>query len=387
MPATISSQEVVESARLLTPLLAQHSAQAEAERRPPETVMDALRDSRILDLMTPAEFGGLELDIDTFVDVGLALAEGDTSMGWLTGFYIMHNWMFAQFPREFQAEVFKSAPYCLAPAAVAPSGTAVPVDGGFRVSGRWSFATGIAHAHEWVIVGTMTPDAAGGPPTIWMCAIPRSEVTVDDVWYTSGMRATGSDDISVDNVFVPTEHTVLGSALANGLDTPLHDAPLYRLPMMPMLMLAVALPAVGTARAVVRRFEERIQGRTILGTTTRQSDTAAAQIRLARADLESKQAELQVRAMVAELMELRNRCEPADRARLAAKLALAVDQSKRVIQSIAEASGASAFYSKDPLQRALRDVEMGSCHPTLNMDARLEMYGRVTLGLTPGGPV
>jgi len=387
MPAAVAAQDVIAEARRLTPLLAEYAEEAEAGRRPPAVVMDALREARIFELMTPERFGGLELDVDTFLDVGLALAEGDASMGWLTGFYVMHNWMFSHFPMEFQEQIYASGSYVLAPAAIAPSGTAEEVDGGFRVSGRWSWGTGINDADEWVIVGSFTPNPDGGRPKIWMCAVPRDEVRVEDTWHTSGMRATGSHDMIIENAFVPAERTVLASVMAEGVESPLHDAPLYRLPMMPMLMLAVALPAVGQAKASVRRFAETIQNRTLLGTKTKQSETAAAQMRLARAELEVLQAEQQVRVMVAELMELRNNAQVPDRARLAAKLAIAVDQSKRVIQSLAESSGASVYFSKDPLQRALRDVQMGSCHPTLNLDFRLEMLGRVMLGLDPGGPV
>ena len=387
MPAVVTSEDLVAGAHRLTPLLAAHAAEAEAQRCPPDAVIDALRDARIFDLFTPEAYGGLEFDIDTFVDVGLALAEGDASMAWLAGFFIMHNWMFSQFPIEFQNELFRSAPHVLAPAAIAPTGTMVPVDGGFRLSGRWSWATGVNHADEWVIVGTMSVDTNGGPPKIWMCAVPRDQVEVEDVWFTSGMRATGSNDIIVNDVLVPTEHTVLASALAEGVQSPVHDAPLYRLPMLTMLMLAVTLPAVGQARAAVRSFAERVPERLVFGTKNKHSDNAATQIRLARAALEATQAEQQVRAMVAELMELRNDAEVVDRARLSAKLALAVDQSKRVIQSITESSGASVYFSSDPLQRALRDVEMLTCHPVLNLDARLEVLGRVMLGLEPGGPI
>lgn len=387
MSATMINQEIIHEARRLSGLLADNAAEAEAQRRPPDAVIEALRDARIFDIYTPRAYGGLELDLDTFLEVILELAKGDASMAWLTGFYITHNWMWAHFPTEFQDEVFRDAPHALAPAAIAPSGVAEPAADGVRVSGRWSWGTGINHSPDWVIVGTHTANPDGGVPEIRLCAVPRAEVVVEDVWHTSGMRATGSHDLIIENVTLPSQQTLLASPLAEGVEHPEHDAPLYQVPMMPLLMFAIALPIVGQARAVVDRFAERIQGRILLGTKTRQASTSSAQMRLARAELELVQAERQIRATTQELMALRSRATVADRARLMAATALAVDQAKRVVQSVTEASGASAFFSKDHLQRALRDVEMMTNHPTLSLDGRVEMMGRLMLGLEPNGPV
>ena len=387
MTVMTTSEEIVAEAHRLVPLLADHAAEAEAQRRPPSAVIEQLREARLFDLFTPRAFGGLELDVDSFVEVVLALARGDASMSWLTGFYIMHNWMFCHFPIEFQEELFANAPHVLAPAAIAPMGKVEATDGGVRLSGRWSWGTGINDAPDWVIVGVHRPSANGGKPQILLCAVPRDVVEVEDVWHTSGMRATGSHDIVVKDVVIAAQQMIDAGPLRDGVDAPEHDAPLYRTPMLPMLILAVALPVVGQARGVADRFADRIQGRTLLGTKTKQSDTAAAQMRLARAELECTQAEGLIRSTVAELMELRNHATVADRARLTAQVALAVDQSKRVVRLVAEASGASAYFSKDPLQRTLRDVEMMTCHPTLSFDTSMEMHGRLMLGLEPNGPV
>ena len=155
--------------------------------------------------------------------------------------------------------------------------------------------------------------------------------------------------------------------------------------MIPILALAAAMPAVGQAKAAVQRFREHMSERILYFTTTRQSDKPAAQIRLARAELDVQQAELLLRSVVQDVMALRDRATRADRARWVASYAFAVDQSKRVLQSIAEASGAHAHFQSHPLQRAVRDINTIACHVVFDLDSRLENFGKTMLGLEPEG--
>jgi alkylation response protein AidB-like acyl-CoA dehydrogenase len=125
----------------------------------------------------------------------------------------------------------------------------------------------------------------------------------------------------------------------------------------------------------------------MLMSAVKQAEKPAAQIRLARAELEARQAEGLLRDVVAEVSRLRDAATLEDRGRWAAAAALAVDQSKRVLHSIAAASGASAHFQSHPLQRAVRDVNTLSCHVIFDLDSRLEVYGRTLLGRDPGGLV
>ncbi|HET6953493.1 MAG TPA: hypothetical protein VFI47_24155 [Acidimicrobiales bacterium] len=383
----VDGPELVARARALTPLLAAHAREAELARRPSDEVIEALRAARIFDLMVPECHGGLELDLDTFLDVGLALGEGDAAMAWVSTFYIEHNWMFCQFPAAFQKELYAEASHVLAPAAISPGGTAQAVAGGYRLTGRYPWGTGIAHA-DWVIVSALTTerDGTGG---VRFLAMPRADVTVEDVWFVDGMSGTGSNTIVVDDVVVPSERTVSIPDMVAGTapGALIHEGPLYRTPMLPILAVAAAMPAVGQARAAVRRFAGRMTERVLLMTQARQSDKPAAQARLAAADIEVTQAELLLRAVVDEVMARRDATTEAQRARLIATVATAVDRAKHALQSISAASGAGAHFLSDPLQRAVRDVQTLSCHTLFALDERLEAYGRTLVGLDPGTPV
>jgi alkylation response protein AidB-like acyl-CoA dehydrogenase len=384
---TDANVDLVARARDLAPLLAEHAARAEADRRPPDAVIEALEDAGIYRLMVPRCHGGLELDLDVFLEVGLALSEGDASMAWVSTFYIEHNWMLCQFPESFQRKLFANRSHVLAPAMISPSGVARPVDGGLQVEGRWPWATGSAHG-DWVIVGARCEAAPGeepDPTDFRFIALPKSEVEIIDTWHVDGMCATASNDVEVHQRIVPLEQSVsiLEMSAGTAPGATLHEGPLYHTPMLPILGLAASMPAVGQARAALRGFRERMQDRLRLGHTKKQSEEPAAQMRLGRAELEVHQAELLMRETVRQIMQRRDAATPAERARWMSSFAWAVHQSRRVIHALAEASGAKAHFLDHPLQRAKRDVDVMSCHVIFDLDQRLESLGRAQLGLDP----
>ena len=166
---------LIERARALAPLLAEHAEAAERLRRPHDAVMAALEEAEIFKLMVPRKFGGFELGLDTFLEVGLLLGEGDASMAWVATFYIEHCWMLCHFPQTFQERVFRERGYVRAPAAIAPTGAATPVEGGYHLNGRWQWGSGAMHA-DWVLGGgrvTHPADRLDVPSF----ATPRAEVT------------------------------------------------------------------------------------------------------------------------------------------------------------------------------------------------------------------
>ena len=382
--APTTGLELVARARALIPMLAENAAEAEKQRKPVDAVITALEEAEIYKLMVPRCYGGLELDMDTFFEVGTALGEGDASTAWVSNFYIEHNWILSQFPAAFQQEIFANRSYILAPAMVALGGKAVVEDGGYRLNGRWQWASGIMHA-DWVIPAALELAGDGQPNPRWF-ALPVSEVTVEDTWYVDGMSGTGSNDVVVEDVFVPAERSVsileMGSGHAPG--SQLHDGPLYRTPMMPILTLAAAMPALGQARTVVRLFREYLTTRVLIETGGKQAERPASQMRLARAEVEVRGAELLLRNMIEDLCVKRNTAALEDRARWATQLALAVDQCKRIIQSVCEASGAHSHFLDSPFQRAWRDVNTMSCHVVFDLDSKLQTYGRTLLGIDPG---
>jgi alkylation response protein AidB-like acyl-CoA dehydrogenase len=382
------AQDLLDRVRACVPLLATEAPEAERLRRPTDAQIRAVEETGVFRMMVPRCYGGLELDLDAFVEVGLALAESDASIAWVTTFCIEHNWMLCQFPESFQKELYASAPgFVLAPGVIAPTGRAEPAPGGYRLAGRWKWGTGVMHA-SWAIVGAIT-DAAGGPESMRFLALPMSDVQVDDTWFVDGMIATGSNDLVIENAFVPVERSVSIADMVSGRahGAALHPAPLYRTPMIPILLLAASLPIVGRALWVARGFRDHLRGHVRMNSPQGAASKPAAQMRLADAWVEARQAELLLRDVAAQVAALRDRATLEDRGRFAASITHAVHQARRVIQDVAEASGASAHFASHPLQRAVRDANVASCHIAFDRDAQRELYGRLLLGQDPSHPI
>ncbi len=380
--ATLRSTDVVDRARSLVPVLAERRPEAERLRRLPDATIDDLAAAELFEILVPAARGGHELDVATLFEVGRVLSEGCTSTGWITVFFGLHNWLFALFPEEAQDEVFADRPWALAPGTFAPTGTAHPAAGGYRVSGRWSWGTGVMHS-DWVMVGA--PVARDDVLDIRLLLLPIGDVAVDDVWHTSGMRGTGSNDVVVDDAFVPEHRTISFFDLVEGRapGAALHEAPLYRMPLAPVLALGAAAPALGTASSVVAAFRDRVAERVIAYSGVAAKDQPASQIRLANALADVHAAELVHRHAVETLTAevARGPLPRADRARFRSAATHVVQLSRGVVTDLCAVSGGSAHRLDSPFQAALRDVSTLAGHVVFDPDATAELVGRAALGL------
>src|SRR5690349_11933114 len=166
--------------------LAGRARQAEKLRRLPSETLDEFTASGLCELLVPARYGGVQAPWPAILDPVRRMAHGCASSAWTLGFYTLHNWMVALFDEQAQEEAFATRPF-LAPAPLAPTGCGVVVDGGVRLSGRWSWATGVMHGN-WIIVGALCGPDTGIYPALAL--LPIGDVTVKDVWHTDGMCAT-----------------------------------------------------------------------------------------------------------------------------------------------------------------------------------------------------
>jgi alkylation response protein AidB-like acyl-CoA dehydrogenase len=379
---------LVARVRALLPAIAEAAPAAEQARQPADHVIRALAATGVFRAYVPRRFGGYEIDIDTFVDVGVEIGSACTSTGWITTFYMEHNWLLAHFAPEAQQEIFGAQPWVLAPGAISPGGRAVPAAGGYELSGRWPWGTGIVHA-DWVMLNGIValPD---GAIEARLFILPRGAVEVADTWYAAGMCATGSHDILANGVFVPAHRSQdlapMGSGESPGAKW--HGSATYRYPMIPFLALTAAAPLVGAARAATGLFETRLGDRRLYGTTTRQADKPAAQIRLAHLVTRTGAAEERLRALGAAIARWGasgDVCPPVERARLRLAVAHVVAEARAIVRDAAEASGATAQLSNHPLQRFHRDVHTGSSHTIFDLDAAAELYARLRMGLDARG--
>lgn len=361
--------------------LAERAEEAERLRRLPAATVSDFRQTELFRLLLPARFGGLQASFPELLQPIRRMAHGCASSAWTLGFYALHNWMLSLFDPRAQEEVFASGPV-LAPAPLAPTGRGAPADGGVRVTGRWSWATGAMDA-DWMIVGALIERADGIDPVL--VVLPADRVEVVDTWHTAGMRGTGSHDLVVDDVFVP-EHRLVAVADIYGGTAPgarAHGVPTYRWPMVPALALTASMPVLGAAERVTELFAERLGGRVLAYSGVAQKDQPAAQIRLGEARLRLSALRALIAATADEIEAIVvsggrvSRSVRAD-ARLAA--ARTVHECRAIIADLLEAAGASAHFLSSPLQRAKRDVDIAAGHVVFDYDTSRELAGALAIG-------
>ena len=383
MALSEQGSELIHALEQVVPELAANAAKAEQDRKPVDSVMAAIEATGAYRSFVPHRYGGWELDLDTFVDVGILLGGACTSTAWVTTFCLEHNWMVAQFPRETQDEIFGDKGYVIAPGALASGGSATPVDGGYTLNGRWQWGTGVMHA-SWVLLGGTT----GDPRDVRMFALPINEVTVTDNWDASGMAGTGSNDIIVEDRFVPAHRAQSIAEMSigrapGGLE---HGTPMYRMPMIPILCLAAGTPAIGAAKAALEHFVERSRTRKMFGSSGVQAEHPAVHIRVGYARARIETAEILARQVAAETTrwgECEDVCGVEDRAKLRMRMAYAVRLCRDVVRDLVEAGGANAQLAGQPLERIHRDVHTIASHTVFDVDAIAEQYGRLEYGLKP----
>jgi alkylation response protein AidB-like acyl-CoA dehydrogenase len=370
----------------LKPKLAAGARKAEEQRRPIDELWDELRASGYFYMLVPKKYGGLEADIDDVIDASLPIAEGCGSTGWVAMFALVHNRHMVAYPDEVLEELFGGGRYIIEASATIPPGRAVPVEGGFRVTGRWQWCTCITQA-DWVQVIVVTETERGPRPGALL--IPASQMTVIDTWDTDGMRATASHDIACEDLFVPARYAVPPPRRDGTVDERF-DHPIYKVPLSPLLAFTTAVPTLGVARAAVAAYRDRLAAHTKRGTDARQAEKQASQIRLAKADSMVTAAELLIRNAIRRNLEIVGQPgggEVAFRNALRAQISYAAQLCRAAVVVCCEASGSSIHFLDNPMQRYLRDIMTMTSHIIFDIDITLEQHGRSMLGLEPNSTI
>ena len=384
MVSDLPAEGLVDRVRAVAPLVAARSFEAEAQRRPLDEVIDALKATGVFRSFVPARYGGYEIDLATYVDIGLAISRADPSTGWVTTFYMEHNWLLTMFPDELQDQVFGAQPFVLAPGTVNPSGRAELLgDGSYCLSGRWQFATGVCHA-DWVLLsGKVDGDESGAARQF---LVPVDAVELVDTWHVDGMAATGSLDVVATDVLVPAKQVTLAP--------PPHvfarpgDPYLLRLPIMPFLSLTAAIPSVGAAQRALELFEAYVFDRIQFGTKRTQSTRVPTQVRLANLQVQVDFAETLLRDIAARMQAHADGDIDLDllgQMRMRLAIAHVVRQCRDIIREILASSGASAHYLDNELQRLHRDIHMMAAHTVFDIDLVAEGVGRAIVAAHEAG--
>lgn len=381
-PAT----ELVRRATELVPLLRRHAAWAEEHRRMHDEALEAIVDAGFCRLRVPARYGGYECDAQTITSVAAELARGDGSAAWNVNVWWIPGWMVGMFPDEVQDEVWAS-PDVRVCGTLSPTGAAVARPGGYLLNGRWGFISGAQHS-QWQEIIAMPDDQDPVPGPI-MALVPMSELEIEDDWYASGLRATGSVTTIAKDVFVPRERVLrLGLVLREQYASVRNaDLPMYRVPLLGAAAGASTGTVTGLARAAIEAFLDRLPGRKITYTSYEsQQEAPITHLQLGEAVLKADEAEFHSRR-VCELVDGKGITgEPwdvIDRARTRADVGALCRLVKEAVDILNTASGGSSIYHTVPIQRIARDVHAVNLHGLMYPPTNYELYGRVLAGLEP----
>lgn len=384
---TVGRDALIARARDIRPLLQQHASQTDSLRRLPDEVVHALRDSGLCRLMVPKRHGGYQTSVRTYIEVMAEIGRGCASTAWVASLINVCEWLAGLFPDRAQQEVWGANRDAWIAGSLAPNGLAVPVEGGWRVSGKWPWASGSLHA-QWVACGIHMENERGEMTNLGLSLMPIADVTVEDTWFMAGMKGTGSNTILATDAFVP-EHRFLPypPAFQGQYRTEHVDEPVYRVALVPVTVLILAGSQLGAASASLEFVVSKSKTRGITHTTLqRQAESSGFQMLVAEAAMKIDTAYLHALRAADDLdraADAGRHPDLTERARVRMDTALAAKYAREAVELLVQAHGTSSLADHNPLQRLWRDVHVASHHAITEWQVNLEVYGRALLGVEP----
>ena len=250
-----TAELLVARARAMIPQIAACGAEARQARRVSASIIAQIEEAGLFRILQPARWGGYEMKPETYYDVLIALAEGDMSVGWVYGVLGVHPWLMGLLDERAVRDVWGNDDSVRLCSSLMPVGKAEKVDGGFKLSGHWRFSSG-CHYAEWALLGGAVQAGASAAPDIRLFMVPQAEYRIADAWRVSGLCATGSEDILVDDVFVPEYRTrrMVDNFQCVGAGLAVNRSPLYRIPFGQIFFRGVSSPAIGALQAMLDAF-------------------------------------------------------------------------------------------------------------------------------------
>jgi alkylation response protein AidB-like acyl-CoA dehydrogenase len=392
--AVPTPEELIGRARRMVPEIRALAEETERNRNVLPHIIDKIRDAELLRTCRPKEFGGFEYDGEVALKIAMTISAACASTGWAVNGAVSNGRSIAHFPIEAQREVWDGDADPFTCACFAPTGTAIPTDHGYVLSGTWSFASG-CDASSWVKLGAfITPPDAKPPFEGAFFLLPIGDCEIVDNWFVCGLAGTGSKDIVAHDVFVPAHRILLFADARSGTapGAKHHRNPLYRMPLLIHGASMLASTAVGAARGALDAYLEMTGARktrgALAGGQLPMAEFATIQLRYAEAAAAVESAELIL------LTDMRNMTQKlyageeitvADRIRCRRNQAWVTKLAVQAVEALNASTGGYGLHLSNPVQRAWRDANAVARHVSLNWDAVGTMYGQHAFGLEPRG--
>jgi len=378
----LTGTDLWQKAEALLPKLRERAKHCEELRRLPDETLRDFHDAQLFRIHQPKRVGGAELEFAAVVTYGALFARACASTAWNWVNFAAHHMMLGMFPPQAQDEIWgKSRDALIASSFVFPAGKARKVQDGYLLSGRWPFSSGVDPS-EWNMLAGLARLDDNLPPEQRIFLVPRSQYKVLDTWHAGGLRGTGSNDVEVNEVFVP-EHMTLAVADTKGGPTPgsaVNPGLLFQLPVFALFPYMLSGVALGIAEGLIENYQPAAGKMT----GARVAEIQSTQIRLGEAT---------AYARISRLVQLAN-CREAEaqlpdlktKARYRLEGAYAVEWAVRAADVMFGLYGAGGLYESGPVARAFRDAHAVKQHFSFNTDIAGTTYGRVALGLASDNP-
>ena len=376
---------VLDGIRDLLPSFRERAEDAERLRVVPEASIKELADTGFFRMLQPKRYDGLEADPIDFFTAVRDIAGACGSTGWVSSVVGVHPWQIGLFDDEAQQAVWGEDTGTRVSSSYAPTGKAVVTDGGFLLSGKWSFSSGCDHA-SWVLLGGLVFNAEGQVVDFRTFLVPREKYQIVDVWNVVGLRGTGSNDIVVDETFVPEAFTLsMGdTGRCFGPGQAVNDSDLYKLPFHSIFTTTISTPIIGIAYGAYAEHVEMQQSRVRAAYAGEKAslDPFAA-VRIARASSDIDAAWALTMNNIRDEMALVAKGEKIPlglRLKVRRDQVLGTQRAIDAIDALFEAAGGRALAEGTYLQRAWRDAHAGRVHAANDPERALQMYGAHEFG-------
>jgi 3-hydroxy-9,10-secoandrosta-1,3,5(10)-triene-9,17-dione monooxygenase len=358
-------------ARDLIPALRERANETAALGRLPEASLQALQEAGFFRIMQPASHGGFEMEPEVFFRVQMTLAQGCMSTAWVLGVVAIHNWQLALFDERAQQDVWGEDQNTLISSSYMPVGKVTRVEGGYQLSGHWGFSSGSKHC-DWAFLGAMIPpENEGEAPDYRTFLVPRADYQIVDNWNVSGLEGTGSNDIVVENAFVPeyrthrSQHGFECNSPGNAVNT----HPIYRLPFGQIFVRAVCSSAVGALKGVTDSYITVNKDRVGLNDGNKIATDPDAQMALAMAISTVDECETIMFRNFDKMLaaaEAGTTLDIDERIKMRFDASLVAGKCSDAINHMFIACGAQGIFRDHPLNRAWLDINAGRTHVANN---------------------
>lgn len=375
-----SPESLIAAAHALQPVLKERGAKAERDAKVPVETVAEMKKAGLFRVLQPAAYGGYEMNPETFFDVQMTLARACMSTAWIYGVIGVHNWQLGLFDKRAQEDVWGKDTNVLISSSYMPKAKVTPAEGGYRISGRWGFSSGVDHC-DWLFLGGLIP-AKDGKLDYVTFLVPKSDAKTLYVWDTIGLCGTGSHDVEVLNAFVPEYrvHRSRDGAASSSPGLEFNKSPVFRYPFGQIFTRAVSTSAIGALEGALEEFRAGISQRVGTNDGARTALDPNAQSVAGETEAAIDDLKLSLRNQFETIGRYVNAGEEVPmelRLKFRFKAAEAADRCAKLITRMFYSSGAQGIYNGNLIARTFKDIHTGRTHVANNADK----FGR-NLGAT-----